>query len=179
MRIWIACGPSAGSDRSRTPRSRRNCAGLRQETRLGTVTPRSSEPAGGTSSRPGVRLSKRGLSDAAHAFWRPALGREAGKSPCQHASHKYQASAPETARPMTISRLGHGLSARTGFQSADTSRAHRMTCNCAANESTTEPPSPPISVAIRALSPVQGRLRNVSETIEQWLACRIRACRHR
>jgi hypothetical protein len=43
----MAWRPSAGSDRSRTQRSRFNCAGSRQETGPDTVTPRSSEPAGG------------------------------------------------------------------------------------------------------------------------------------
>jgi hypothetical protein len=37
---------------------------------------------------------------------------------------------------------------------------------------------PTISTVL-ALSPVQDWLRNISETIGQWRACQIRACRHR
>ena len=85
----MACGPSAGSDRSRTPRSRCNCSGVRQEAGLdGDSSFR--RTGWGSSSRPGVRLSNAAGLTRRSASRRPAQGREARKSPCQHLHYVYQ-----------------------------------------------------------------------------------------
>jgi hypothetical protein len=71
------------------------------------VTPRSSEPAGERSSRPGAHLSEAAGLPRRSASRRPTPGREARKSPCQQLSHKYQASVTgnRTANEITGTRV--------------------------------------------------------------------------